>query len=140
MPRGYWLVYSSAGHQRAFSDRTEALDWLESQDSSDIRWSMTKQPLTKQPTGNPPPVPPSRPELSRWDRLGSEGEALESLSEKVSESQGIRPNLDTEESREFWRKIRESAEEVRRWPAWKRGLATSYRDCPTCNKPGCAGC
>lgn len=31
-------------------------------------------------------------------------------------------NLDTPESREFWRRVQEAAKETAKWPAWKRAL------------------
>jgi hypothetical protein len=32
----------------------------------------------------------------------------------------VKRNLDTEESREFWKLADETAAQVRAWPAWKR--------------------
>jgi hypothetical protein len=42
---------------------------------------------------------------------------------EVRDRPRITRNFDTPEAREFWRRVEESAREVRSWPAWRRSLS-----------------
>lgn len=43
--------------------------------------------------------------------------------ERVATIKRVRRRFDTEEARQFWASVEESAREVETWPEWKRSLA-----------------